>query len=157
MSRIKWCCSLRTSKAESYLWHKFLPVANFCNIWHRPIPFRWTKFDAITKKWANPVPFLCTSLIKSLFNNKCLLPLVKEKRETKAYDRQNSPCRAYASLHQLLNRSCCESLWRDVRAAKNVCSPFVCEHLKVKSSPAKGFDLLFHFSFLLVRIFQSCQ
>ena len=71
--------------------------------------------------------------------------------------RQNSPCRAYASLHQLLNRSCCESLWRDVRAAKNVCSPFVCEHLKVKSSPAKGFDLLFHFSFLLFRIFQSCQ
>ena len=119
--------------------------------------FQMNKIWYNHKKWANPVPFHCTSLIKSLFNNKCLLPLVKEKRETKAYGRQNSPCRAYASLHQLLNRSCCESLWRDVRAAKNVCSPFVCEHLKVKSSPAKGFDLLFHFSFLLFRIFQSCQ
>ena len=84
-------------------------------------------------------------------------PLLQKKREKRNVFRQDSPCRACASLHQLLNRSCCESLWRDVRAAKNVCSPFVCEHLKVKSSPAKGFDLLFHFSFLLFRIFQSCQ
>ena len=97
------------------------------------------------------------SSIKSHSKDKCPRPLLQKKREKRNIYRQDSPCRACASLHQLLNRSCCESLWRDVRAAKNVCSPFVCEHLKVKSSPAKGFDLLFHFSFLLFRIFQSCQ